>query len=225
MDKNNNPAAFDAAEYDEKIKKTLPYYDEFFSQIISAVKTFAGSSVDWLDVGCGTGRMYAEAVGKIPISRFVFCDCSAEMLKIAESRFYGSGREFLLKDMREMSFTDEFDIITSVQAMHYLKPGQRYSAVKNCFNALKPYGIFINFENFSPDSKAGEKIAMERWRAYQLENGKSETECAGHLSRYKKEYFPITVSEQLEIMKNAGFTAAEILWLSYMQAGFIGIKI
>lgn len=225
MDKNNNPTAFDAAEYDEKIKRTLPYYDEFFAQIISVVKTSSDTSADWLDIGCGTGRMYVETVGKIPINRFVFCDCSPEMLKVAENRFYGVGREFMLKDMREITFEGEFDIVTSVQAMHYLKPEQRYVAVKNCFNALKPNGIFINFENFSPDSKAGERLAMERWRIYQLANGKSETECAVHLSRYKKEYFPITVSEQLEIMKNAGFAAAEILWLSYMQAGFIGVKV
>lgn len=171
--------------------------------------------------------MYAEAVGKILINRFVFCDCSAEMLKIAESRFcgnVGSGREFLLKDMREINFLDEFDIVTSVQSMHYLKPEERSATIKNCFNALKPNGIFINFENFSPDSKAGEKLALERWRTYQLANGKSMTECDEHLGRYKKEYFPITVSEQLEIMKTAGFEAAEVLWLSYMQAGYIGVK-
>lgn len=59
MDKNNNHTAFDAAEYDEKIKKALPYYDEFFAQIISAVKAFADTPADWLDVGCGTGKMYA----------------------------------------------------------------------------------------------------------------------------------------------------------------------
>lgn len=228
MDKNNNLTAFDAAEYDEKIKKTLPYYDEFFAQIISVVKTFSDTPADWLDVGCGTGKMYAKAVGNIPINRFVFCDCSAEMLKIAESRFcgsFGSGREFLLKDMREITFEDEFDIVTSVQAMHYLKLEQRYGAVKKCFNALKPNGIFINFENFSPDSKAGEKLALERWREYQLANGRSSADVDEHLCRYKREYFPITVREQLEIMKNAGFSAAEVLWLSYMQAGFIGVKL
>ena len=224
MDKSNNHTAFDAAEYDEKIKKALPYYDDFFAQIISAVKAFAYTHADWLDVGCGTGKMYAEAVGQIRINRFVFCDCSEEMLKIAESRFCGSGREFFLKDMLELDFSDEFDIVTSVQSMHYIRPEQRSAAVKNCFNALRQGGIFLNFENFSPDSEAVERLALKRWRDYQLANGRSKAECDKHLSRYKKEYFPLTLSEQLEIMKNAGFAAAEVFWLSYMQAGFIGVK-
>lgn len=54
---NDNRLAFDSTEYDRKIKQTLPYYDEFYKQVIELVKTFQISAVKWLDIGCGTRKM------------------------------------------------------------------------------------------------------------------------------------------------------------------------
>ena len=36
--------------------------------------------------------------------------------------------------------------------------------------------------------------------------------------------FPITIEQHLEMLKNAGFKSVNILWVSYMQAGFWAIK-
>lgn len=37
---NNNTSAFNAAEYDDKIKRTLPYYEEFYKQIVDIVNIY-----------------------------------------------------------------------------------------------------------------------------------------------------------------------------------------
>lgn len=54
--------------------------------------------------------------------------------------------------------------------------------------------------------------------------GKSPEESARHIERYGKDYFPITLSENIELMKRCGFTTVEVLWLSNMQAGVWGMK-
>ncbi len=91
---NDNTSAFNALEYDEKIKKTLPYYEDFYKQIIDIVKIQFNKSVAWLDVGCGTGKMAETALGTIDIKRFVFCDNSANMTEIAKQRFESANTEF-----------------------------------------------------------------------------------------------------------------------------------
>ncbi len=53
----NNKSPFDSGEMMKKIKQTLPYYDEFYKQVIELVKVFHNSVVTWLDIGCGTGKM------------------------------------------------------------------------------------------------------------------------------------------------------------------------
>ena len=53
----NNIAAFNSTGYDDKIKRTLPYYEEFYRQVIDLIKSYNSQSLSWLDIGCGTGKM------------------------------------------------------------------------------------------------------------------------------------------------------------------------
>lgn len=221
---NDNSSAFNSAEYDEKIRQTLPYYDDFFTNITGTVGAWGQVPKTWLDVGCGTGKTAEYALKSFDIERFVFCDNSEEMLNIARERFAAENTEFVLADVRELTFRNEFDIVTAVQVNHYFKGAGRELAVQKCFEALKPGGIYICFENFAPYSEVGQRIYLDRWKNFQLEQGRSPSQCEKHIGRYNKEYFPITLSEQLQLMRNCGFKAAEILWLSYMQAGFLGMK-
>lgn len=221
---NDNSSAFNSAEYDEKIRQTLPYYEDFFAQIISTVKACRQPPKSWLDVGCGTGKAAEYVLKSFDLERFVFCDNSEEMLNIARERFAAENMEFCLSDVRELDFRNEFDVVTAVQVNHYFKGAERERAVRKCFDALKLNGIFISFENFAPNSESVRELYLDRWKSFQLEQGRSPKQCGEHIGRYGREYFPITLSEQLQLMKDCGFRAAEILWLSYMQAGFLGIK-
>ncbi|MEZ3470582.1 MAG: hypothetical protein K1W40_19975, partial [Schaedlerella sp.] len=61
-------SAFQAEEYDKKIRQTLPFYDAFYEQILDILKAAGKEHVSWLDIGCGTGKMY-EAAEKRKSSR------------------------------------------------------------------------------------------------------------------------------------------------------------
>jgi tRNA (cmo5U34)-methyltransferase len=75
-----------------------------------------------------------------------------------------------------------------------------------------------------PFSETGIKIALKRWGSFQMEHGKGRQEVEDHLKRFNTEYFPITISEHIALLREAGFDTAEILWGSYMQAGFYAVK-
>lgn len=216
--------AFSAREYDKKIKQTLPYYEEFYKQIIDVVKCKFKRSVSWLDVGCGTGKTAEIALNKLPIDRFVFCDNSLDMLDIAKSRFCSDKIEFMLCDAINLEFNNEFDVVTAVQVFHYLSVEERKNAIQKCYEALNTSGIFITFENFAPDTETGKQLYLDRWKQYQLENGKNENEVYEHIARYGKDYFPITIDEHKKLMRDCGFDTVELLYCSYMQAGLLGIK-
>ena len=101
---------------------------------------------------------------------------------------------------------------------------ERKIALQKCYKALKENGLFISFENFSPFTDVGKIVYLEKWKRYQIEQGKSFGESTKHIERYGKDYFPITLEEHLTLMRNSGFRAVEILWLSNIQVGFWGIK-
>lgn len=221
---NNNKSAFGPSEYDRKIKQTLPYYDEFYKQVIDLVKIFQNSEVRWLDIGCGTGKMGSFAFENIELEKFVFCDSSDEMIRIAKEHFRYSNAEFSVCDVQNLTYTNEFHVITAIQVNHYLQTGERKTALKRCYEALKENGLFISFENFSPFTDIGKSVYLEKWKRYQMRQGKSQEESENHIERYGKDYFPITLEEHFKLMQNCGFQAVEILWLSNMQVGFWGMK-
>ena len=221
---NDNKSAFRSNGYDRKITQTLPFYELFYEQVIELVKIFNHNAVKWLDIGCGTGKMGSVAFENIDIEKFVFCDSSEEMIGIAKARFQNHNAEFCVCDVQELVYMDEFDVITAIQVNHYLRIDERRIALKKFYESLKDNGVFISFENFAPFTNLGKYVYLEKWKKYQMKQGKSFEECQKHINRYKKDYFPISLSENLEQMRNCEFQAVEILWLSNMQVGIWGIK-
>ncbi len=221
---SDNTSAFSALEYDEKIKKTIPYYEDFYKQITDVVKTHFNKPLTWLDIGCGTGKTAETAFMETDIEKFIFCDNSVKMMDIVRKRFKNKNAEFITASFPELNTDIRFDVITAVQVFHYLSKEQRMNAVKKCYELLTTNGIFITFENFAPYNETVKHLFLERWKKYQLSQGRSIKECDEHIRRYGKEYFPISISEHLGVLKDCGFDNAEILWVSNMQAGLLAIK-
>lgn len=80
------------------------------------------------------------------------------------------------------------------------------------------------FENFAPDSEEGTRLYLKRWKEFQIANGKTKEEADLHIKRYGQNYFPITISESIKLLKACGFRMVEILWASYMQVGILARK-
>jgi len=79
-------------------------------------------------------------------------------------------------------------------------------------------------ENIKMSTKESDEIALNRWANFLLENGNSVEDVKMHIERRDVEIFPITIKEHLEMLKGCGFTSVNILWASYLQAGFWAIK-
>ena len=215
---------FDVAEYDRQIKRTLPFYEEMFQQVVDIVRILNLQSLRWLDVGCGTGKMARTVLDNFDIQKMVCIDVEQEMLERAESLRDDEKVEFLQCDVRQLPYQEMFDIVTAIQVNHYFKKNDRIAAIKNCYDALAENGIYISFENFAPDSEEGAGLYLERWKQFQIANGKTKEEADLHIKRYGQNYFPISISESIGLLKDCGFRMVEIFWVSYMQVGILARK-
>lgn len=65
---------------------------------------------------------------------------------------------------------------------------------------------------------------LDRWMNFQLLEGRSKRVVSEHRKRFGVKYFPIKISEHLELLNSIGFKIVELFWLSYLQAGFFCIK-
>lgn len=223
----DNATAHMAGEYENKIEQTIPCYRNFHEQVLDLVRLYKEKPKNWLDTGCGTGTMAYQILSSFPETKLMLADPSTPMLEIARRKFdiYQTQVKIIEAATQDLKETgNSFDVITAILCHHYLDKAMRLTATENCFRMLGKGGIYITVENIRPASETGIKLGLQRWKEFQMDSGKSEEEAASHIARFDQNIFPITIEEHLQLLRKTGFTCAEVLWASYMQAGFYAIK-
>lgn len=221
----DNKTPFAVSQYDENVRKVIPFYDEIYRQIFSLIQTYHGNRpLSVLDTGCGSGTFALSAYTQLNITEMLLCDPSEKMLSDAKEKLKDKPCQFLCTGSEHLHTENRFDVVTAIQSHHYFDRETREQAVKNCFCALKSGGIFIYFENTAPFSETGTEIMLKRIETFGLQAGRTSEEVRSHSARYNHEFFPITISDHLALLKKTGFGSAELFWHSYMQSGFYAIK-
>jgi tRNA (cmo5U34)-methyltransferase len=228
MQKSDNLTSHLSNEYDSKISNTIPYYNHFHEETINLIESMDIKPDIWLDTGCGTGTLVEKALQKFPDTTFILADPSVEMLNEARIKLSDCPKdkiEFLEHTAsQDISIAAGIDVITAIQAHHYLNKDERYKAVKSCYDNLNENGVYVTFENIRPLTEQGTEIGKGYWKRFQISKGKAVEDAENHLKRFGVEYFPITIEEHLNLLRDCGFSVVEMFWYSYMQAGFYCIK-
>ena len=230
MNQFDNTTPHLSTVYDSQILNTIPYYECFHDEAINIVKALKVEPEIWLDTGAGTGTLVKRCIDTFPNTQFFLADPSSEMLDEAMKKLsgYGEDRVKFLAPAGTQKLSMEPDVhpevVTAIQSHHYLSQEERKEATKICYDVLNEGGIFITFENIRPLTEKGIEVDKQNWSNYQISRSKSEDQVKKHMERFGVEYFPITVEEHLQLYRECGFKVVELLWFSYMQAGFYCIK-
>ncbi len=226
MKGSDNATAHSSSDYDKSVRKSIPFYDQFHEATINIVASYKKDPLVWIDVGCGTGTFVERAYDVFPTTAFVLADPSPAMLAFAANKLNGKDRVTIIKPIAAegLHLPEQADVVSAIQSLHYLDAHQRKKALKNCFRLLRTGGIFVTFENIRPLTEKGIEVGKSNWKRYQVKAGKSLEDAEKHVERFGVEFFPITIEEHLRLLRDAGFSVVELLWYSYVQAGFYCIK-
>jgi trans-aconitate methyltransferase len=96
-----------------------------------------------LDAGCGTGRLTAELLERLPQGRVVAVDLSLNMLHTARQHLeprFGKRISFAAVDVQFLPFERAFDGIFSTATFHWVLDHQQL--FRSLFRALRPGGWF-----------------------------------------------------------------------------------
>jgi trans-aconitate 2-methyltransferase len=99
-----------------------------------------------LDLGCGDGTLTAQLASRVPDGFVLGIDSSPSMIA-ASSRQAWPNLRFELLDMRQLGYEEEFDVVFSNAALHWVKDHR--DLLVRVLRALKPGG-FARF-NFPAD--------------------------------------------------------------------------
>jgi trans-aconitate 2-methyltransferase len=94
---------------------------QWAKELISKLKLKGNETL--LDIGCGDGKITAELAENLPNGIVVGIDSSAQMVKLAQNTFPNQNYQnlsFRVMDARKLVFQNEFDIIFSNAALHWI---------------------------------------------------------------------------------------------------------
>jgi trans-aconitate 2-methyltransferase len=155
-----------------------------------------------LDLGCGNGRITAEIASRAPDSKVVGVDASAGMIAFAVEQYGEAVRpnlRFEVRDIRKIAFWDEFDLVVSFNALHWIP--QQDVALRAISTAMKPgsaaqFRLVPKGERKSLEDVLEETRKSERWRAY--------------FDGFLDPYLHLTEKEYLALAEKCGLLAVSV---------------
>ncbi|MDR3646837.1 MAG: class I SAM-dependent methyltransferase [Candidatus Babeliales bacterium] len=121
---------------------------------------------NFLDIGCGNGKITAEIAKQIPNGKIIGVDSAPDMITFAQKNYKSLNIEFKNIDVCNISFKQEFDHVFSFSCLHWVKHLDK--AFNNIANSLKANGkllVLMELKNDYPLVKA----LVEILNAYNLE--------------------------------------------------------
>ncbi len=125
-----------------------------------------------LDIGCGDGKISAELAAHVPRGSVLGIDSAPTMIQYAYDKFPPSrvpNLRFQLRDATHLTFCDEFDLVVSFAALHWVHDHR--AVLQGIKRALKLSGRAVL--QFGGEGNAAtllaitdEVITHERWRRY-----------------------------------------------------------
>jgi trans-aconitate 2-methyltransferase len=126
---NSGPREWDAETYDAV---SDPQF-EWGMEVLGRLELRGDESV--LDAGCGSGRVTAELLERVPEGRLLAVDGSAAMIAKARERL-GERVTYLVADLSELKVAEPVDLIFSTATFHWIVDHDRL--FERLHAALKP---------------------------------------------------------------------------------------
>ena len=216
-------------DFGSEIIDTVPGYNEAMEIISDLVGQQTFRPLKIIDLGCGLGFLSKRIAEKVGVAEFVLVDFAEKMLQRAEQNLAPLELkiDYICKDFREYELDESCcHAIVSSLALHHLRPGEKEFFYSKIYKALKPGGIFINFDTYAEPISGWEVLVRDNWSAF-LHNklGWSYKKITDlYLEIFVGEDSPETVANEFNILTSAGFQTISLLFRLHLCGLMIAQK-
>jgi trans-aconitate 2-methyltransferase len=185
-----DPGAWDAEAYDEL---SNPQY-AWGQHVLDRLELRGDETV--LDAGCGTGRLTAQLLDRVPDGRVLAVDRSETMLTEARSNLalHGNRILYVCTDLLALGLTGPVDAVFSTATFHWILDHARL--FRSIAGVLAPGGAL------EAQCGGGPNLARLRARVQQL---LAAEPYAGHLAGWREPWLFSSPGVAAQLLERAGF--------------------
>jgi len=239
---SHSVAAYDiperVASYDADMDLMHPNRHKMLDVVLELIPFDRERTFTALDLGIGTGFFSQAILRHFPHSHIIAIDGAASMADMAKGRLGARADrvDFRIGDFRnlaELIAGECGDLVYSAFALHHLQAADKVPALREAVRFLNPGGLFLNADLIV----ANDANVQNRYQELRVQG--IVRRSAGHDERFKNESStrafiadleardhdrPLTLSEDLRVLTEAGLLNASVFWLEYREAVTGGFK-
>jgi len=216
----------EAQEFDTTILKLVPYYPQMIQALVSAIPFKESEKINIIDLGCGTGYISMKLKERFPNSKLTCLDFAENMITQARIRLkkYDS-IIFYNEDFRKFEFDKTYDVAVSSLALHHLETKkEKKKFYSKIFDSLRSHGVFYNADIILSSNDYLQKLYMSKWKEFMSRTISTKEIEDTWMTKHHKEDHPEILLDQLEWLKEIGFTEVDVVWKYYNFAVYGGTK-
>lgn len=208
-----------AVVFDDMLSRSVPFYDEAMKLTAHFASLNIAQGERVYDLGCSTASLLLAIERKSDKEiKLIGIDNSEAMLAQASKKLhaYNSKIELEYGDILNFDY-QEAAVICSNYTLQFVRPPVRAEFVKKIYDALKPGGLFIFSEKIISKDSALNKQMIDTYYDYKKNQGYSEYEIVQKREALENVLIPYTEEENLQLLKEAGFSHCESIfkWVNF----------
>ena len=218
-----------AEVFDDMVCRSVPFYGAVIDCIAGLLRQMARPGVTLFDLGCSTGSTLLELSRRLEDldMRFIGVDNAPAMLEKARRKaamFSHTGDiRFVEADITSVDLSGA-DIIICNYTLQFVRPLVRQDFVNRLARHLSPGGILIISEKIISHDPRLNREYINMYHRFKRQHGYSELEIAAKREALENVLIPFSIQENMELLRQAGFTSVETFFQWCNFASFIAVK-
>ncbi len=218
-----------ASVFDDMVSRSVPYYGEIQRMTAELAADHVQEGTDVYDLGCSTGTTMIGLNTLVPENiRFIGIDDSVQMLEKCDSKLKEAGfkRPYDLRvaDLNVGVEIKNASVVVLCLTLQFIRPIFRDKLLKTIVDGLVPGGALILVEKILAEESKYNRDFIKYYYDYKRRNQYSEMEISQKREALENVLIPYKLSENIHMLREAGFEHCETFFKWYNFTGIIATK-
>ena len=215
--------------FDDMVNRSVPFYGEMQRMIAELAADHAQEGTNVYDLGCSTGTTLIGMNSMISEDiRFIGVDDSAEMLKKCDEKLQEAGfkrpYDLITADLQTGIKMENASVAVLCLTLQFIRPISREKVLKSIYEGLNSGGVLILVEKILTEESLFNRDFIKYYYDMKRRNNYSEMEISQKREALENVLIPYRTSENIVMLRDAGFSHCEVFFKWYNFTGIIAIK-
>jgi len=222
-----------ARVFDDMISRSIPLYADVQRSVPVLTNLLDHDPVKVIDLGCSTGTSLIHLARSLPNrnlelvgvdnSQPMLEKCQAKLTELVQLEKQSDWLDQIsvhLADIRSFEFSDA-SVVLMNYTLQFVDVECRGEVLKRICESIRPDGFLLVSEKVIHAQPAVDDALVELYFEFKRRQGYSELEISRKRDALENVLIPLTIDQNIELFKEAGFGRVEVLLKWFNFATFV----